>query len=67
MSAAQHGHGADDGAVHAHISSVPFYVAVFLGALAILAGFEGALDQIAFIVVRQVFAGRRIVRHGRKQ
>ena len=30
----QHGHGAaDDGAVHAHISSVPFYVAVFLGLL----------------------------------
>ena len=30
------GHGeqhADDGAVHAHISSVPFYVAVFLGLL----------------------------------
>jgi len=27
-----HGH-ADDGAVHAHISSVPFYVAVFLGLL----------------------------------
>ena len=27
-----HGH-ADDGAVHAHVSSVPFYVAVFLGLL----------------------------------
>ena len=27
-----HGH-ADDGAVHAHISSVPFYVTVFLGLL----------------------------------
>jgi len=33
MSTAQHGHGPDDGAVHAHISSVPFYVAVFLGLL----------------------------------
>jgi len=27
-----HGH-ADDGAVHAHISSVPFYVGIFLGLL----------------------------------
>lgn len=26
-------HGHDDGAVHAHVSSVPFYVAVFLGLL----------------------------------
>jgi cytochrome c oxidase subunit 4 len=33
MSTAQHGHDADDGAVNAHISSVPFYVAVFLGLL----------------------------------
>jgi cytochrome c oxidase subunit 4 len=33
MSSAQHGHGHDDGAVHAHVSSVPFYVAVFLGLL----------------------------------
>lgn len=35
MSTAEHGHGhdADDGAVHAHVSSVPFYVAVFLGLL----------------------------------
>src|SRR3954451_24999003 len=38
MSSADHstsahgGHG-DDGAVHAHISSVPFYVTVFLGLL----------------------------------
>jgi cytochrome c oxidase subunit 4 len=32
MSTAQHGHS-DDGAVHAHVSSVPFYVAVFLGLL----------------------------------
>lgn len=32
MSTAQHG-SHDDGAVHAHISSVPFYVAVFLGLL----------------------------------
>ena len=31
---ASHGeHHADDGAVHAHISSVPFYVAVFVGLL----------------------------------
>jgi cytochrome c oxidase subunit 4 len=28
-----HDHAADDGAVHAHISSTPFYVAVFLGLL----------------------------------
>jgi len=34
MSTASHDHDhADDGAVHAHISSVPFYVAVFLGLL----------------------------------
>jgi cytochrome c oxidase subunit 4 len=34
MSAASHDHDhADDGAVHAHVSSVPFYVAVFLGLL----------------------------------
>ncbi len=35
MSTAQHGHGLshDDGAVHAHVSSVPFYIAVFLGLL----------------------------------
>jgi hypothetical protein len=35
MSTAEHGHGHghDDGAVHAHVSSVPFYVAVFLGLL----------------------------------
>lgn len=32
MSSLEHGH-ADDGAVHAHVSSVPFYVAVFLGLL----------------------------------
>src|SRR3954471_12985567 len=32
MSTDAHEH-ADDGAVHAHISSVPFYVAVFLGLL----------------------------------
>ncbi len=31
---AQHGHGGhDDGAVHSHISSIPFYVAVFMGLL----------------------------------
>jgi len=29
--AAEHGH--DEGAVHAHVSSVPFYVAVFMGLL----------------------------------
>ena len=32
MSTAEHDH-ADDGAVHAHVSSVAFYVAVFLGLL----------------------------------
>lgn len=33
MSTASHDHDHDDGAVHAHISSTPFYVAVFLGLL----------------------------------
>jgi cytochrome c oxidase subunit IV len=33
MATAHDTHGHDDGAVHAHISSVPFYVAVFLGLL----------------------------------
>ena len=33
MSTASHEHEHDDGAVHAHISSTPFYVAVFLGLL----------------------------------
>ncbi len=34
MATADHGHVAhDDGAVHAHVSSVAFYVAVFLGLL----------------------------------
>jgi cytochrome c oxidase subunit 4 len=33
MSTASHEQEHDDGAVHAHISSVPFYVAVFLGLL----------------------------------
>jgi cytochrome c oxidase subunit 4 len=32
-SPATHDHDHDDGAVHAHVSSVPFYVAVFLGLL----------------------------------
>jgi cytochrome c oxidase subunit 4 len=32
MATTAHDH-ADDGAVHAHVSSVPFYVAVFLGLL----------------------------------
>src|SRR3954465_5092039 len=34
MSTASHDHDhADDGAVHAHVSSVPFYVTIFLGLL----------------------------------
>jgi cytochrome c oxidase subunit 4 len=33
MSTAHDSHAHDDGAVHAHISSVPFYIAVFLGLL----------------------------------
>jgi cytochrome c oxidase subunit 4 len=33
MSSPDHAHAHDDGAVHAHVSSVPFYVAVFLGLL----------------------------------
>jgi cytochrome c oxidase subunit 4 len=34
MSTAEHSHADhDDGAVHAHVSSIPFYVAVFLGLL----------------------------------
>lgn len=33
MSTLEHGHGQDDGAVHAHVSSVAFYIAVFLGLL----------------------------------
>jgi cytochrome c oxidase subunit 4 len=36
MSNASHEH-ADDGAVHAHVSSVPFYIAVFLGLLTLTA------------------------------
>lgn len=32
-SPATHDHDHDDGAVHAHVSSVPFYVTVFLGLL----------------------------------
>ena len=43
-SPATHDHDHDDGAVHAHVSSVPFYVAVFLGLL-FLTGLVGVRDM----------------------
>lgn len=37
MSSSSQAHGHDDGAVHAHISSVPFYVGIFIGLLTLTA------------------------------
>jgi cytochrome c oxidase subunit 4 len=63
MSAPAHGHGHDDGAVHAHVSSSLFYIAVF-GALLMLTGLTvgqsyvdlGRLNIILVIVIASLKA-----------
>ncbi len=63
MSAPAHGHGHDDGAVHAHVSSSLFYIAVF-GALLVLTGLTvgqsyvdlGRLNIILVVVIASLKA-----------
>ena len=59
----KHGHHEEDGAVHAHISSVPFYVAIF-GTLLMLTGLTvgqsyvdlGRLNLAAVVVIASIKA-----------
>jgi cytochrome c oxidase subunit IV len=63
MATLNHGHGADDGAVHSHVSSTFFYAAVF-GALLVLTGLTvgqsyvdlGRLNLVVVILIASMKA-----------